>query len=120
MEVPYLQECDIGIVPLLDLEWNPWKFFLKTIQYMAVGLPVVAHKMGSNADVIQNGVNGFVVETEAEWIEKLGLLIENPELRIKMGKEARKSAVEKYSTEVQMPRVAKVFEEVYEKFHQTK
>jgi glycosyltransferase involved in cell wall biosynthesis len=120
MEVPYLQECDIGIVPLLDLEWNPWKFFLKTIQYMAVGLPVVAHKMGSNADVIQDGVNGFVVESEAEWIEKLSLLIENPELRIKMGKEARKSAVEKYSTEVQMPRVAKVFEEVYEKFHQTK
>jgi glycosyltransferase involved in cell wall biosynthesis len=115
MEVPFLQECDIGIVPLLDLEWNPWKFYLKTIQYMAVGLPVVAHKMGSNAEVIQDGVNGFVVETEAEWTEKLSLLIENPELRIKMGKEARKSAIEKYSTEVQMPRVAKIFEEVYEK-----
>ena len=116
MEVPFLQDCDIGIVPLLDLDWNPWKFYLKLIQYMAVGLPVVAQKMGSNADVIQDGVNGFVVETEEEWIEKLGLLIQNPELRIKMGKEARKSAVEKYSTEVQMPRVAKVFEEVYEDF----
>jgi glycosyltransferase involved in cell wall biosynthesis len=117
MEVPFLQECDMGIVPLLDLEWNPWKFYLKTIQYMAVGLPVIAHKMGSNASVIENGVNGFVVETEEEWIEKLSLLIENPELRIKMGKEARKSAIEKYSTEVQMPRVAQVFNDVYKQFY---
>lgn len=112
-EVPYLQDCDIGIVPLNDLDWNPWKFFLKTIQYLAVGLPVVARKIGSNSEVIQDGVTGFLVESEEEWLEKLRLLINDRDLRLRMGAAARKIAVEKYSVEAQMPRVAGVFDEVY-------
>ncbi len=111
-EVSDLQDCDIGLVPLLDLEWNPWKFYLKTIQYMAVGLPVVAHKMGSNSEVIEHGVNGFVVESEDEWVDCLSLLIENHTLRKKMGEAARQTVIEKYSVQFQMPRVAEVFENV--------
>lgn len=112
-EIRSLQDCDIGVVPLLDLEWNPWKFYLKTIQYMAVGLPVVAAKTGSNAEVIKDGVNGFLVESRSEWYEKLGVLIENRELRLKMGQAARRTAVAKYSVEAQMPRVVNLFESVY-------
>lgn len=116
-EVASLQDCDIGLVPLLDLEWNPWKFYLKTIQYMAVGLPVVARKMGSNSEVIQDGVNGFVVETDEEWFDRLALLIENHSLRRQMGKAARKTVLEKYSTSVQIPRVAQIFDLAFEKFN---
>ena len=112
-EVANLQDCDIGIVPLLDLEWNPWKFFLKTVQYMAAGLPVVARKMGSNTEVIKDGVNGFLVETETEWFDRLSLLIENTELRLKMGAAARNTAVENYSVKTQIGRVAQIFDEVY-------
>jgi len=112
-EISNLQECDIGIVPLLDLEWNSWKFYLKTVQYMAAGLPVVGRKVGSNAEVIKDGVNGFLVDTEQEWFERLSLLIENSELRRKMGEEARKTAVKNYSVKSQMPRVAEIFSQVY-------
>lgn len=113
VEISTLQDCDIGIVPLLDLEWNPWKFYLKTIQYMAVGLPVVARKIGSNAEVIEDGVNGFLVETEEEWEDRLSLLIENAELRKKMGASARVRAVENFSIKSQMPRVLEIFSKVY-------
>lgn len=113
IEISNLQDCDIGIVPLLDLNWNPWKFYLKTVQYMAVGLPVVARRMGSNSEVIKDGVNGFLVETKEEWFDRLSLLIEDSELRRKMGAEARRAAVENYSIKVQMPRVAQIFKEVY-------
>lgn len=34
-EVASLNQCDIGLVPLADNRWNAWKFFFKTIQYMA-------------------------------------------------------------------------------------
>lgn len=112
-EVSYLQDCDIGIVPLTYLEWNPWKFFLKTIQYMAIGLPVVAQKIGSNSEVIEDGVTGFLVESEEEWLEKLRLLIKDRSLRLKIGAAARKVAVKKYSVEAQMPQVAAVFDKVY-------
>lgn len=114
-EVGDLQEGDIGLLPLNDLEWNHWKFFFKTIQYMAVGIPVVARRMGSNSEVIQNGVNGFLVETMDEWYERLNLLASNRDLRIKMGKAARQTVLDNYSLKTQMPRVVKVFEDVVNK-----
>jgi glycosyltransferase involved in cell wall biosynthesis len=112
-EITNLQECDIGIVPLLDLRWNPWKFYLKTVQYMAAGLPVVARRLGSNPEVIEDGVNGFLVETEQEWEDRLERLIEDADLRGRMGGAARQTAVTRFSAAVQVPRVVQVFDEVY-------
>ena len=111
-EVGELQSSDIGLLPLIDHSWHPWKFFFKTVQYMAVGLPVVARRMGSNAEIIQDGVNGFLVETEDEWRDRLRLLIQDAALRKRMGAAARATVVERFSTHVQMPRVVSIFEEV--------
>ncbi|HRJ88831.1 MAG TPA: glycosyltransferase family 4 protein [Pyrinomonadaceae bacterium] len=113
VEISSLQECDIGIVPLLDLDWNPWKFFLKTVQYLAAGLPVVARRIGSNSEVIQDGVNGFLVDNEEGWFDRLGQLINDPALRQRMSNAARKSALAEYSLDSQIPRVASIFREVY-------
>jgi glycosyltransferase involved in cell wall biosynthesis len=115
-EVPELQQCHIGLVPLPDLPWNKWKFFLKVVQYMGVGLPVIARRMGSNSEVIQDGVNGFLVETPDEWHDRMKLLVEDHELRRRMSRAARETAVEHYATRVQMPRLAKVFDEVADQY----
>lgn len=96
IEVPLLQDCDIGVIPVKESDWSPWKFFFKTIQFMSLGMPVVASSTGSNVEIIEDGVNGFLVNTDQEWYEKIKLLINNPELREKMGQEARKTAVEKF------------------------
>ncbi len=119
-EVADLQECTVGLVPLNDLNWNPWKFFLKTVQYMAVGLPVVARRMGSNCEIIEDGVNGFLVETEREWYDRLRLLTTDAELHLRMSKEARKTAVEKFSIQAQMPRVAEIFDQVMQRSNSAK
>jgi hypothetical protein len=111
-EVADLQRCHIGLVPLPDHPWNPWKFFYKTIQYMAVGLPVVARRVGSNCEIIQDGVNGFLVESLDEWHDRLSLLIDDPSLRRRMGAAARQTVVEGYSLQSQLPRVAEVFDRV--------
>jgi glycosyltransferase involved in cell wall biosynthesis len=113
-EVADLQACDIGLLPLIDHTWHPWKFFFKAVQYMAVGLPVVARRIGSNAEIIEDGVSGFLVETENEWRERLRLLIEDPAMRKRMGAAARSTVVERFSTKVQMPRVVSIFESVLE------
>ncbi len=109
-EVAELQECDIGLVPLLDHPWNDWKFFLKTIQYMAVGLPVVARRMGSNKEVIQDGINGFLVDTHQEWYDRLRLLTEDGALRRRMGAAARATVEARYSAREQMGLVQTFFE----------
>jgi glycosyltransferase involved in cell wall biosynthesis len=112
--VAELQDCDVGLVPLTDLNWNPWKFFFKTVQYMAVGLPVVARRMGSNVEIIEHGENGFLVESEAEWYDCMRELVTNHDLRRRMGKAARERVVAQYATQSQMPRMVSVFEQVLE------
>ena len=114
-EVRDLQEGDIGLLPLNDLPWNNWKFFFKAIQYMAVGIPVVARRMGSNSEVIKDGENGFLVETRDEWHDKLRSLILDPDTRARMGKAARQTVLENYSLKAQMPRLVNVFEGLYNK-----
>ena len=96
-EVKDLQNFDIGIMPLPDNEWTRGKGGYKLLQYMACGIPCVASPVGINVDIIQDGFSGFLVRNEEEWVEKLSLLIENPDLRRKMGKRGRVIAEEKYS-----------------------
>lgn len=111
-EVADLQNFDIGIMPLLDDEWSRGKGGYKLLQYMAVGIPCVASPIGINTDIIRDGLNGFLVETEEEWLEKLLLLIESPEIRQKMGHAGRKFVERCYSFEVISPRLVEVLQRV--------
>ena len=65
-----------------------------------------------NTEIIQDGVNGFLAKDEKEWIEKLTLLIENPELRQKLGKAGRKTVEERYSVKVWAPRYVEIIKKV--------
>lgn len=105
-----LSECDIGVLPVLPKPENEWKFFLKLVQYLMSGLAVVADRAGSNADVIEDGINGFIVDTPEQWTERLAQLIEDKDLRERMGRAARQTALDRYSPAVQMPRVAAIFD----------
>ncbi len=110
-EISAFRDSGIGLVPLLEHPWNQWKFFLKTIQYMAAGLAVVAQRIGSNAEVIQDGVNGFLVDTPEEWSERLSQLVEDAALRRRVGEAARATAVERYSTQRQRRDIPLIFQE---------
>lgn len=102
-DVESFQSLDIGIYPLPNDERVMAKTPFKTIQYMSVGVPVIASKVGGNREIIQDGINGFLVNSEDEWLEKLSYLIENPDIRYKMGLAGRKTVEEKYSLEVTAP-----------------
>jgi len=96
-EVEQLQRIDIGLYPLPDETWVNGKSGLKALQYMALGIPTVATAIGANFRIIENGESGFLVKTEEEWIQRLGDLIENPELRKRTGIAARKKVEETFS-----------------------
>jgi len=100
-EVDTLQSFDIGIMPLPDDEWVKGKCGLKGLSYMALEVPTVMSAVGVNPEIIQDGSNGFLASNDAEWIEKLSLLIESFELRKKVGVAGRKTVVERYSLESQ-------------------
>ena len=111
-EVTDLQEGGIGLLPLTDLNWNNWKFFFKAIQYMAVGIPVVARRMGSNVEVIKDGINGYLVETEDEWYDRIDVLLRDEPMRRRMGNAARRTVESEFSLSAQAVRVVDLFEDV--------
>ena len=97
-EVQDLQAIDIGVYPLPVDDWVSGKSGLKAIQYMAFGIPCVATNVGTTPLIIRDGENGLLVQTEAEWLDALERLIDDPHLRRRLGEQARRDAVAKYST----------------------
>ncbi len=107
-EVARIQEMDIGIMPLTDTPWSRGKCGYKLIQYMACGLPVIASPVGVNCEIVEDGVNGFLAESEAEWQAALTRLLRDPDLRRRMGQAGRAKVEARYSLQVWGPRVADI------------
>ncbi|MCL4479025.1 MAG: glycosyltransferase family 4 protein [Deltaproteobacteria bacterium] len=114
-ELTEMSEFDIGIMPLPDNEWTRGKCGLKVLQYMAMEMPCAASPVGVNTGIIQDGINGFLAKDEKEWVEKLSLLIENPELRQRLGMAGRKTVEERYSVKDWAPVYLKIIKEVINK-----
>tara|TARA_R110002020_G_scaffold227990_2_gene438674 strand:- start:10262 stop:11341 length:1080 start_codon:yes stop_codon:yes gene_type:complete len=114
-EVAMIQDMDIGVMPLPDTPWTRGKCGYKLIQYMACGLPVVASPVGVNRDIVQDGVNGFLAESDDEWRAAIKKLLNDPALRRRMGAAGRKKVEEQYSLQVWGPRVAQMLRSVVEK-----
>lgn len=96
-EIEDLQTFDIGLYPLSPDKWVDGKSGLKAIQYMAMGIPCVASNAGNTSMLINDRVNGFLVNTDEQWVDALEELVLNPKLRQIIGKQARFDAEDKYS-----------------------
>lgn len=95
-----ISKVDINLSPLEI--GNPFceaKSELKFFEAGILGIPTVASATRTFKEAISDGVDGFVAENTQEWIEKLEKLILGPELRSRMGLEARKKTLEKYTTQ---------------------
>jgi glycosyltransferase involved in cell wall biosynthesis len=107
-EVSLFNTCDIGVYPLTDDEWSKGKCGFKAIEFMACGVPVVAAAVGVNREIIEDGVNGFLASTPEEWAAKLRRLFDDPDLRRRMGAAGRRTIQERYSIQINAPRIADV------------
>jgi len=114
-EVQDIQSFDIGVMPLSDDLWSRGKCGLKILQYNSVGIPAVCTPVGINREIIQDGVNGFWAQNEAEWEDRLSTLIDEKERRKEMGREGRKIIEQYYSVEATAPRLFSTLTEVAKK-----
>jgi len=105
-----LSECDIGIMPLCDTEFTRGKCGLKLIQYMACGLPVVASPVGVNRKIVEENRNGFLAANSGEWFKKLEALVENAELRRRLGESGRSKVAAEYTVEQGLAKWLKILE----------
>lgn len=110
-EFEYLREPDIGLMPLTWSKRALGKCAFKALQFMAVGTPCVISPVGMNAEVVEDGVTGFLADSPDEWYDKLERLITDEALRERMGRAARQAVLQRYSHEANYP----VFREVMER-----
>jgi glycosyltransferase involved in cell wall biosynthesis len=108
-EIIDLSEFDIGIMPLPDDDWAKGKCGFKGLQYMSLCIPTIMSPVGVNNEIIIDDENGFLASSEEEWINKLSLLIEDVELRKRIGSTGRKTVIEKYSVEANKQRYVQYF-----------
>jgi glycosyltransferase involved in cell wall biosynthesis len=96
-EVQEIASFDIGIMPLPDNKWTRGKCGMKGLQYMALEVATVMSAVGANKDIIAEGENGMLANSDEEWFHKLCTLVEDSTLRHKLGKAGRKTIAEHYS-----------------------
>lgn len=103
-EINNLRLFDVGIMPLSDGPWERGKCGFKLIQYMACELPVIASPVGVNSVIVEDGRNGFLAKTIADWVRVLRFLRDDKEMRKRMGKAGRKKVEEQYCVQVTAPK----------------
>lgn len=109
-EIDDLRKIQIGFVPLpSDNPWNPYKFIMKTAQYMALGIVPVGTPMASNTEVIRHGENGFLAASDNDWFDYVSLLASDHDLRKRMSVEAAQDAKVKYSLQANAEKIISAF-----------
>jgi glycosyltransferase involved in cell wall biosynthesis len=110
-EVEAITRFDIGIMPLLDGEWEKGKCGYKLLQAMAAARPVIASAVGANTDIIQDGVNGLLVSVPLQWVAAMKCLIDDPALRHRLGLAGRRTVEHRYSLAANFSRLASALTE---------
>jgi glycosyltransferase involved in cell wall biosynthesis len=102
---------DIFVFPTYyPSEGHPWVI----VEAMAAGLPIISTNQGAITESVIAGVNGFLVEKKnpQQIAEKIIFLIQNPDLRIRMGKESRRLYEENFTEEKMVERFKHTFNAV--------
>lgn len=81
------------------------------LEAMASGLPVVASDVSDNRRIIQDGISGFIVPPRdpAALADRLKQLIDDVDLRARLGASARQRAEREYSVSTLARRTAAVY-----------
>jgi glycosyltransferase involved in cell wall biosynthesis len=93
-----LAKMDLALAPLeMDNVFCQAKSEIKFVEAGALGVPVIASRVGPYCEAIADGVNGFLASNEKEWVTALCSAIEDDALRDRMGKAAQVTVRDKYS-----------------------
>jgi glycosyltransferase involved in cell wall biosynthesis len=93
-----MAKVDLALAPLeMDNVFCQAKSEIKFVEAGALGVPVIASRVGPYCEAIADGVNGFLAANEKEWVTALCSAIEDDALRARTGKAAQLTVRDKYS-----------------------
>lgn len=102
---------DIGLLPLTDNTYNTsGRSLNRFLDLSANMIPVIAPNLLPFKSVIKEAENGFIADSDEDWINKADQLITNAQLRKGIGNNAFKTAWESFSyTPKAMQRLKSIF-----------
>ena len=108
MDLPYYYAAsDVFVIPSVVEA-----FGLVTVEAMACGKPVVGTNVGGIPEIIVDGANGLLVEPKnpEKLAKNIVLLLENHELRKKMGQRGRKIAEEDFDVKKRVRKILSAYD----------
>ena len=105
-----LKQCHIMAFPSYYMEGLPKSL----IEADAIGRPIITSNSVGCKETLVDGYNGFLIQPKDvdALTEKLDLLLSDKNLRVKMGKNARKYAEDYFSIEVVKERHLAIYDEL--------
>jgi glycosyltransferase involved in cell wall biosynthesis len=109
---PFFAAFDVFVLPSGN-EGTP----VTAIEALATGCPVVATRVGGVPDVVDDGVDGFLVAPGAvqELAARLAELARDPELRVRMGAAGREQMRTRYAVDRLVDDVDRLYRELLER-----
>lgn len=110
---PYYEAANIVVVPSIC----PDNFPTVCTEALSGGRPVIGTNMGGIPEIIDDGINGYIVEAASpeQIAEKVIHLFQDEELMKELGRNARKKA-EELSIEKHVARLEKIYADVTNKY----
>jgi len=112
--VEYYRASSVFVAPTL-YENLP----IRVLEAMACGVPVIASNVCAIPEVIDNGVNGILIQPGSidELADVICCLLGDPGLRRKIGNNARKTVLEKFNWKVNAIKTVKVYQQILDSFY---
>ncbi|MBN1309936.1 MAG: glycosyltransferase family 4 protein [Anaerolineae bacterium] len=111
-EVSFVQNLDVGLMPLANTELSHGKCSFKMLQYMACSVPVIVSPVGMNADVLALGQVGLSAFDNDDWYEALVCLYKDRARAHEFGQEGRIITEQCFSREIIADQISRVFHDL--------
>lgn len=105
----YLTSIDVGLYCLrTQTDFTRSKSPTKLFEYMACAKPTVSTDFGEAPRFIEHGVTGFLAKEKDDFVECCRRLVDDPELRAIIGRNARRKIEEEYNLQAGTKRLSQI------------
>lgn len=103
--------CDIGVLSTFT-EGLP----NSVLEFMALGKPIVATRGGGTDELVLDNQTGYLVRAKSpdEMAQKIKILLENPEMALKMGEKGKERVESKFNISAMAEQFVKIYNEYSE------
>ena len=112
-ELPaFFAAADLALFPMDDTLLNRTKCSVKLIDLLSAGVPVVADRVGQNAEYIQSGESGELVRPGdvEEMAESVASLLADHDRCDRLGRNARLRLLEQFRWDARMPELESAYQ----------